>query len=157
MTTPTIQICIDAADPHLLNRFWAAATGYEVEDHHDGILGIVDAGYATLDDTIEIDGRLAWKIAAACGDPSGTGPRLLFQQVPEAKTVKDRVHLDLQRRLDAGGARGRGRAADRARRRAPLGRRAGSAPVGHDGRPRRQRVLRELSQHGCESPVRRGP
>ena len=146
MTTPTIQICIDAADPHLLNRFWAAATGYEMEDHHDGILGIVDAGYATLEeDTIEIDGRLAWKIAAACYDPSGTGPRLLFQQVPEAKTVKDRVHLDLQRQLDAGRSRSRGRAVDRPRCRAPLGRRAGSAPVGHDGRPRGQRVLRELT------------
>jgi hypothetical protein len=101
LTTPTIQICIDAADPHLLNRFWAAATGYEMEDHHDQILGIVDAGYATLEDTIEIDGRLAWKVAAACYDPAGTGPRLLFQQVPETKTVKDRVHLDLQRHLDS--------------------------------------------------------
>jgi Glyoxalase-like domain len=100
MTAPTFQICIDAADPHLLNRFWAAATGYEVEDHHDGILGIIDAGYATLDDTIEIDGRRVWKTAAASSDPAGTGPRLLFQQVPEAKTVKDRIHLDLQRRLE---------------------------------------------------------
>jgi hypothetical protein len=97
MTKPAFQIAIDAADPHLLNRFWAAAVGYEVEDHHDGILGIIDAGYATLDDTIEIDGRRVWKTAAACSDPDGTGPRLLFQQVPEAKTVKNRVHLDLQR------------------------------------------------------------
>ena len=100
MTKPAIQIAVDAADPHLLNRFWAAAAGYDVEDHHDGILEIIDAGYATLDDTIEIDGRLAWKTAAASSDPGGTGPRLLFQQVPEAKTVKNRVHLDLQRRLE---------------------------------------------------------
>jgi hypothetical protein len=97
MTKPAFQIAIDAADPHLLNRFWAAAVGYEVEDHHDGILSIIDAGYATLDDTIEIDGRRVWKTAAACSDADGTGPRLLFQQVPEPKTVKNRVHLDLQR------------------------------------------------------------
>jgi hypothetical protein len=101
MTKPAFQIAVDAADPHLLNRFWADAVGYEVEDHHDGILEIVDAGYATLDDTIEIDGRRAWKTAAACSDPDGTGPRLLFQQVPEAKAGKNRVHLDLQRRLEA--------------------------------------------------------
>jgi hypothetical protein len=28
-------------------------------------------------------------------DPSGAGPRLLFQKVPEAKTAKNRVHLDV--------------------------------------------------------------
>jgi hypothetical protein len=28
-------------------------------------------------------------------DPDGRGPRLYFQRVPEAKTVKNRVHLDL--------------------------------------------------------------
>jgi hypothetical protein len=97
---PTFQIAIDAADPHRLNRFWAAAVGYEIEDHHDGIEQILAAGYATRDDTFEIDGRLAWKIAAACRDPEGRGPRLLFQQVPEPKTVKDRIHLDLHHGFD---------------------------------------------------------
>jgi hypothetical protein len=93
--TPTIQIAVDCADPHAMARFWAAAAHYELEDHHDGIEKIVAAGYATLDDTIEIDGRRAWRTAAACKDPRGHGPRLLFQQVPEPKTVKDRIHLDL--------------------------------------------------------------
>ena len=32
----------------------------------------------------------------ACTDPSGTGPRLLFLRVPEGKTVKNRVHLDVR-------------------------------------------------------------
>lgn len=95
MTTPTIQIAVDAHDPHALARFWAAVAGYEVEDHHDMIGEVIAAGYATLDDTIEIDGRRSWATAAACRDPSGTRPRLLFQQVPEPKTVKDRIHLDL--------------------------------------------------------------
>jgi hypothetical protein len=103
VTPPTFQIAIDAADPHALNRFWAAAVGYVVEDHHEQIQGVIAAGYATLDDTIEIDGRLAWNIAAASSDPDGRSPRLLFQHVPEPKTVKDRIHLDLQRGLDDDG------------------------------------------------------
>lgn len=94
--TATIQIANDSADPHRLNRFWAAALGYEVEDHHDMIGQIVATGAASLEeDTIEIDGRRAWKTAAACSDPARRGPRLLFQRVPEPKSVKDRIHLDL--------------------------------------------------------------
>jgi hypothetical protein len=94
-TPPTLQIAVDCADPHALARFWAAAVHYELEDHHDGIERILAEGQATLDDTILIDGRRAWRTAAACHDPRGHGPRLLFQTVPEPKTVKDRIHLDL--------------------------------------------------------------
>ena len=96
MTTPTFQIAIDCSKPHSLVRFWAEITGYRIEDHHDMIEQMLDAGYATRDDAIEIDGRLHWAEASACDDPAGVGPRLLFQKVPEPKTVKDRVHLDLQ-------------------------------------------------------------
>ncbi|WP_405484367.1 VOC family protein [Streptomyces sp. NBC_00009] len=32
----------------------------------------------------------------ACSDPSGVGPRLFFQRVPEGKVVKNRVHLDVR-------------------------------------------------------------
>ncbi len=98
MTTtepPTIQICVDAADPHAQARFWAAALRYELEDHHDQVEQLLAAGAITRDDTIEIDGRLAFDLAAACRHPQGTGPRVLFQRVPEPKTVKDRIHLDL--------------------------------------------------------------
>jgi hypothetical protein len=94
--TPTFQIAVDCADPHRLCRFWAAAVGYEVEDHHDLVERMLAAGFASREeDTVELDGRLAWRTAAACADPNGRGPRLLFQQVPEPKTVKDRIHLDL--------------------------------------------------------------
>jgi hypothetical protein len=93
--TPTIQIAIDAADPHALARFWAAAAGYELEDHSAIVDEMLGAGYATRDDAIEVDGKLQWATAAACHDPGGARPRLLFQQVPEPKTVKDRIHLDL--------------------------------------------------------------
>ncbi|MGW5532186.1 VOC family protein, partial [Streptomyces xanthochromogenes] len=32
----------------------------------------------------------------ACSDPSGVGPRVLFQRVPEGKVVKNRLHLDVR-------------------------------------------------------------
>ena len=33
---------------------------------------------------------------SACVDPTGAGPRLYFQRVPEGKVVKNRVHLDVR-------------------------------------------------------------
>ena len=87
---------MDAADPHAQARFWAAAIHYELEDHHDQIEQLLAAGAITRDDTIEIDGRMAFDVAAACRHPQGTGPRVLFQRVPEPKTVKDRIHLDVK-------------------------------------------------------------
>lgn len=93
MPTP-FQIAIDCHDPHRLVRFWAAAMDLEVEDHDPLVRQMLDAGHATEDDTVEIDGRLAWTTAAACrSDDRRT--RLLFQQVPEPKAGKNRVHLDL--------------------------------------------------------------
>ena len=37
-----------------------------------------------------------YEAAAAAEDPDGAGPRLFFQRVPEGKTAKNRVHLDLR-------------------------------------------------------------
>jgi hypothetical protein len=95
MTPPRFQIAIDCSDPHRLVRFWAALTGFEVEDHSALVDEMLEAGHATADDTVEVDGTLQWRGAAACCDRDGKGPRLLFQTVPEPKTVKDRIHLDL--------------------------------------------------------------
>lgn len=90
-----IQIAIDCADPHALVRFWASLLGYEIEQDPAFVQRMLDLGHASPDDTTVVDGVLTWREAVACHDPSGSGPRLLFQQVPEAKTVKNRVHLDL--------------------------------------------------------------
>ena len=90
-----IQIAIDSADPHALNDFWSETVGYEKEDHHDQVEALLAAGHLPADEAITRSGRLAFKTAAACVDPAGAGPRLLFQAVPEGKTVKDRIHLDL--------------------------------------------------------------
>ena len=85
----TIQIAVDCADPHALNEFWAATVGYDIEDHHDMVEQLLAAGHLPADDAITRGGRRAFRTAAACVDPDGAGPRLLFQLVPEPKTVKD--------------------------------------------------------------------
>jgi hypothetical protein len=98
------KIVIDCADPHRLAAFWATALEYEVEDHSDLIRRLLDTGMIKDSDTLLIDGRLSWSGAAAVRDPdapvdpdtgTGLGGRVLFQVVPEPKTVKNRVHLDL--------------------------------------------------------------
>jgi len=90
------QVVIDSNDPHRIARFWANALGMEVEDHHDQVVAMLEAGHATEKDTVTVDGRKAWKEGAALRDPHGHRPRILFQLVPEPKTVKNRVHLDLR-------------------------------------------------------------
>ena len=98
------KICIDCADPHRLAAFWAEALEYVVEDHSAMIKSLLDGGRITDTDVATVDGRLRFRTAAAVRDPNaaveeysgtGRGGRVLFQVVPEAKTVKNRVHLDL--------------------------------------------------------------
>jgi hypothetical protein len=96
-----IQVAIDCADPHRLAAFYADAFGYEVERHEAMIRNLLDQGLVTDADLVEVDGELAFATAAACSDPLGALPRLLFQQVPEEKVVKNRVHLDFQMGGDA--------------------------------------------------------
>ncbi|MFO7293077.1 MAG: VOC family protein [Actinomycetes bacterium] len=90
------QIVIDSNDPHRIVRFWAQALGMEIEDHHDQVVAMLEAGQAEEEDTVTIDGRRAWKEGAALRDPEGRRPRILFQLVPEPKTTKNRVHLDVR-------------------------------------------------------------
>ena len=87
------QVTFDATDPYAQAAFWGAAMGLEVEDHHDLVVQMVEAGYATEDDYEEVDGRFRWPDAACRSEDGRT--RLLFQRVAEVKTVKNRVHLDL--------------------------------------------------------------
>ena len=92
----TVQIVVDCHNPHALTRFWADLMDYEIEDNHDLIEQLLGAGQITDADTVEIDGRRAFSKAAACVDAAGVGPRLLFQQVPESKQFKNRLHLDVR-------------------------------------------------------------
>ena len=92
MTAP-LQITFDCVDAHAQAGFWSSVLGYEIEDHHDLVQQMLDTGQATRDDVVERDGRLAWREAAACRAADGT--RLLFMVVPEPKTAKNRMHLDV--------------------------------------------------------------
>jgi Glyoxalase-like domain len=95
-----IQVVVDSADPHGLADWWADALGWEVEpSDEDFIRKMIAEGLATEDDTTTHNGVLVWKEGAAINHPGGREsgrPRILFQQVPEPKTVKNRVHLDLR-------------------------------------------------------------
>jgi hypothetical protein len=72
MTTSVIGLSIDCADPVALAGFWSEALGRPVNPG-------ADAENAAIDAT----------------DPA-SGPRLSFHKVPEPKTVKNRLHLDLR-------------------------------------------------------------
>ena len=94
----TIQVTFDAHDPEALSRFWAAAMGYvnppppghELEPDQDPF----DAWHDFLAGAGVPESE--WNSASAAQDPDGQGPRLFFQQVPEGKSAKNRVHLDLR-------------------------------------------------------------
>jgi hypothetical protein len=84
-----LQVVFDAADPPKLAAFWGEAIGYVEEDPPDGF----DSweAWAVANDLPRED----WDNYASRVDPDGAGPRLFFQRVPEPKTAKNRVHLDL--------------------------------------------------------------
>ena len=62
----------DAVEPHRLAEFWALALGYVPEPGYD-----------------EPDG-------ASIIDPDGRGPAIGWLRVPEGKTAKHRVHIDIR-------------------------------------------------------------
>lgn len=86
----TFQVTFDCADPAQLSAWWAEVLGYQVQPP--------PSGFDTWPAFLEAQGvpKDRWNSASAIVDPAGVGPRVFFQQVPEPKTVKNRVHLDLQ-------------------------------------------------------------
>jgi hypothetical protein len=88
--TVRYQVVIDCADPESLARFWAAALGYELEPP--------PAGFGTWDDWRRDIGLPEGELGVGPDsiiDPDGGGPRIWFHVVPEGKTVKNRLHLDV--------------------------------------------------------------
>ncbi|MDX5318297.1 MAG: VOC family protein, partial [Actinomycetes bacterium] len=77
-------------DPAALSRFWAAALGSELDSPPEGF----DSWPAFLADRGVPEEE--WHSASALHDPTGAGPRLYFQQVPESKIAKNRGHLDIR-------------------------------------------------------------
>ncbi|GAA2639288.1 VOC family protein [Streptomyces vastus] len=98
------KLVIDAADPHAQADFWAATLGYEVEDNSVLIERLLGFGAVPPEITVESHGHKAWRDLVAVRHPedpydkesgTGLGRRLLFQRVPEPKTVKNRLHIDV--------------------------------------------------------------
>lgn len=92
------QVVVDCADPHNLADWWAEAIGWRVEpSDEDFIRKMIEQGLATEDDTTRHKGVLVWKEGAAIRHPEREAQdRILFQLVPEPKTVKNRLHLDIR-------------------------------------------------------------
>jgi hypothetical protein len=90
-----LQVTFDATDPHALARWWADLVGYQVEDNHDLVSGLLADGVVQEEEVVRIDGRLSFADAVAANDPEGAGPRFYFQRVPEPKTAKNRLHIDV--------------------------------------------------------------
>jgi predicted enzyme related to lactoylglutathione lyase len=70
MASRIVVIAIDAAKPQVVADFWCAVLGWQVID--------VDAGGVSI------------------GPQDGSGPTIDVFAVPENKTVKNRLHLDLR-------------------------------------------------------------
>ena len=85
-----LQVTIDCADPAALAEFWAAALeGYVVQPPPSGF----ESWPAALAAWAVPDSE--WTSASAVVDETDARPRLFFQRVPEAKAVKNRLHLDV--------------------------------------------------------------
>jgi hypothetical protein len=82
------QVTFDCAEPERVARFWCEALGYVVPPPPAGF-----ASWDEFDSALPAEDQGAW---FACVDPTGVGPRLFFQRVPEGKVVKNRVHLDIR-------------------------------------------------------------
>jgi hypothetical protein len=93
-----IQVTFDAHDPRALSSFWRDVLGYvhpappgvDLPDGADP-LAAWDEFLAQMG--VPEDQR---NTRSAIEDPDGNGPRLFFQQVPEDKVAKNRVHLDVR-------------------------------------------------------------
>jgi hypothetical protein len=82
-----VQVAFDCTEPERVGRFWCEVLGY-VAPVPEGF-----ANWGEFDRSQRPEDQSSW---FACVDPSGVGPRLYFQRVPEGKVVKNRVHLDVR-------------------------------------------------------------
>lgn len=106
------KLVIDTKDAPALADFWAAVLEYEVEDPTVLINQLLAAGHLDEDAVTEPtppDGHRIFRGYAAIRHPEdpfdetsgiGRGRRLLFQDVPEGKTVKNRLHIDVHADAD---------------------------------------------------------
>ena len=89
----TWQLTIDANDPARLARFWAPLLGYVPEPPPDGFDSWL-AWYQSVVPEEELGGDPDDYVDRLV-DPSGRGPKIWFQPVPERKAGKNRLHFDI--------------------------------------------------------------
>lgn len=89
-SSKVFNLAFDAADPDRLARFWALALGYQLEPPPDG--------FGSWEEALAAWGvpKERWTDASAVIDPRGELPRIYFQRVPEPKTAKNRLHIDVR-------------------------------------------------------------
>jgi hypothetical protein len=68
MACRVTEICVDCAEPQVVGQFWAEVLGWKASVDQDG--------------DVQLQGPAGW-------------PTYLFVRVPEPKTVKNRIHLDV--------------------------------------------------------------
>ena len=91
MSIREVQITFDCADPAALAGFWCEVLAYRIQPP--------PSGFDSWDDALAawgVPAELRNSRSAALPPDGETGPRLFFQQVPEGKTAKNRVHLDVR-------------------------------------------------------------
>src|SRR5262245_9353136 len=98
------KLVVDSCDPHAQADFWAAALHYVAEDSSAFVEHLLELGALPRAATVEYHGRAAFRDLIAVRHPddpydaergTGLGRRLLFQRVPEARSGKNRLHVDL--------------------------------------------------------------
>ncbi|MGH8895035.1 MAG: VOC family protein [Actinomycetes bacterium] len=81
------QLTIDANNPGSLARFWAQALGYQPQPPAEPDTTWNEHYLNRLGEEAVFDDRIF--------DPAGLRPPIWFQEVPETKAGKNRIHLDL--------------------------------------------------------------
>ena len=89
MTTPW-TITFDCADPARQAAFWKLALDYD-----DAPPPVGNASWHEWLVACQVP-EDEWNDGASIADPAGVAPRLSFLKVPEGKTAKNRLHLDVQ-------------------------------------------------------------
>ncbi|MEF3114427.1 VOC family protein [Streptomyces chrestomyceticus] len=100
----TWKLVIDSNNAPALADFWAAALEYEVEDPSALVEQLLAAGHIGDEAVVEHRSRKTFRGYAAIRHPEdpfdatsgvGRGRRVLFQDVPEGKAGKNRLHIDV--------------------------------------------------------------
>lgn len=84
-----VQIVFDAADPRHLAEFWSLALGYVTQPPPEEF-----ESWEAWARAMGIPEE-RWNDAHAIVDPDGHRPRIFIQRVPEPKSAKNRMHLDV--------------------------------------------------------------